>query len=450
MNKLHDFFQTGKTLSEQFRCEQLLKLKASLKHHELQLLEALKLDLNKPEQEAYSSEIGMIYDEIQFALKNLKSWMKRKKVNSPITLFYSKSYIYKVPCGVVLIIAPWNYPAQLVLSPLIGAIAAGNCAVIKPSEYTSNVTKVLQSIISYAFTPEYITLIEGDGAEIIPKLINNFEFNYVFFTGSTIVGKNIAKLCIEKLIPYTLELGGKSPAIIDNEINLDVTCKRLIWSKFFNAGQTCIAPDYVLVDYRIKDAFIEKLKLTIKQFYPDNLNDLAKIINPKRFNILYKYIQDNEVIYGGKHDINNLTIEPTIINEPNLNSEIMTEEIFGPILPIISFHNKEQLYEIINRNPNPLSLYIYSLNNRFCEEIIQKIPFGGGGVNIGLFHLVNPRLPFGGIMNSGNGKYHGKYSFDTFSNTKSIVNTATFLDIPIKYPPYFKWKTWLLKFFFAK
>ncbi|HMT03665.1 MAG TPA: aldehyde dehydrogenase family protein [Burkholderiales bacterium] len=449
IHELQDFFQTGKTLSKQFRHEQLLKLKASIKYHEQQLLDALKLDLNKPEQEAYSSEIAIVYEEINFALKNLKSWMKKQKVKSPITLFYSKSYIYKVPRGIVLIIAPWNYPIQLVLSPLIGAIAAGNCVVIKPSEYTVNVNKVLQSIISYAFNPDYVIAIEGDGVEVIPRLINDFNFNYVFFTGSSQVGKEIAKLCAEKLIPYTLELGGKSPVIIDNKINLDVTCKRLIWSKFFNAGQTCIAPDYVLIDYKIKDIFIKKLKATIKEFYPNNLNGFTKIINHKRFDILCNYIKDNQIIYGGKSDANNLMIEPTLVDEPSFNSEIMQKEIFGPILPIISFKSKAQLYEIIDKNPNPLSLYIFSLDNKFCEEVIHKIPFGGGGINIGLFHLINPRLPFGGIMNSGNGCYHGKYSFEAFSHTKSIVNTATFLDIPIKYPPYSKWKIWLLKKLFV-
>ena len=440
---LQNFFKTGNTKEYKFRLQQLQQLKSSIKKHEAELISALQQDLNKPQIEAYISEIGIIYGEIDYISKHLKCWMKPQRVHSPLSLFYSKSYIYKVPLGVVFIIAPWNYPAQLLLSPLVGAIAGGNCAVVKPSEYTPNVASVLAKIITQIFDSNYIQLIEGDGAVVVPELIRNNDFDHVFFTGSTVVGRAIASLCADKLIPYTLELGGKSPAIIDSKVNLKVTCKRLAWAKFYNAGQTCVAPDYVLVDEKIKDEFIATLKQTLQQFYPPN--SIARIINNKRFDISIKYIESNKVIYGGKSDKNLLYIEPTLIDSPSIDTPIMHEEIFGPILPIIAYSSVDEIYSIISQNPNPLALYVFSENNNFATKIINDVQFGGGGVNVALLHFASHYIPFGGVKQSGQGNYHGKFSFDAFTHTKGIVKMSTHFDAFIKYPPYTKLKSWILK-----
>jgi len=447
LKQLSNFFATGATQAYTFRYQQLVNLKHALNKHQTDLIQALKVDLNKPEFEAYSSEIGLIYEEISYAQKYLKTWMKPQKVRTPLTAFYAKSYIYNVPLGVVLIIAPWNYPVQLLLSPLVGAIAAGNCVIVKPSELLPNVTNIIQQIIDAAFSKNYVLLIEGDGATVVPELINSFKFNYVFFTGSTNVGKAIALQCAAQLIPYTLELGGKSPAIVDKTANLDITAKRIVWAKFFNAGQTCVAPDYLLVDYTIKAPLIEKLKHYIAKFYTNSEEDLAKIVNHQHLTTLSAYLTSNKIIYGGEFDSKTLVFNPTLVDEPHLTDPIMQREIFGPILPIISYQTKEKLYQIIKHNPNPLALYVFSQDQSFNNEIIQNISFGGGGINTGLMHLTNPRLPFGGVMESGQGNYHGKYSFDTFSHKKSIVKMANWIDVFIKYPPYTKLKRWLSNLF---
>jgi aldehyde dehydrogenase (NAD+) len=443
VNQLDDFFKSGSTHNYSFRVSQLEKLRLALQDHEEDLMLALHQDLNKPSIEAYASEIGIIYSEISYIKKHLKSWMKPQKVKSPLALFYSKSYIYSVPLGMVLIIAPWNYPVQLLLSPLIGAIAGGNCAVVKPSEYTPNVSKVLQKIINQAFNSNYVLLVEGDGAVIVPELIKQNNFDHVFFTGSTMVGRSIASLCASKLIPYTLELGGKSPAIIDSNINLSVACKRLAWTKFYNAGQTCVAPDYVLVDASIKDAFITELKSTLKKFYP--ANNISRIINKNRFDKLVNYLDTANIIHGGEFDEELLYIAPTLVDSPDMHDALMRDEVFGPILPILSYSSWDELCSIIGQNPNPLSLYVFSENDEFANKIINNIPFGGGGVNIALLHLVSENLPFGGVRQSGQGHYHGKFSFDTFTHKKAIVKMSTHFDAFFKYPPYTKFKSWLLR-----
>ena len=325
----------------------------------------------------------------------------------------------------------------------MGAIAGGNCAIVKPSEYTPNVANVLAKIISQTFASNYIQLVDGDGAIVVPELIGNNDFDHVFFTGSTVVGRVIASLCANKLIPYTLELGGKSPAIIDSNVNLKVTCKRLAWAKFFNAGQTCVAPDYVLVDEKIKDEFIATLKQTLQQFYSPN--SIARIINLKRFEVLTRFIKDSTVIYGGQADKNLLYIEPTLIDSPYIGAPIMHEEIFGPLLPIIAYSSTDELYNIIRQNPNPLALYVFSENNQFATKIINDIQFGGGGINIALMHFASHYIPFGGVRQSGQGNYHGKFSFDAFTHKKSIVKMSTRFDAFVKYPPYTKLKSWLLK-----
>ena len=426
VNNLFRFFNSGSTNDYSFRLTQLQKLRIVLKNYENELILALQKDLNKPYIEAYASEIDFVYSEISYMERHLKRLMKPQKVSSPLKLFYSKSYIYPAPLGVVLIIAPWNYPVQLLLSPLIGAIAGGNCIVLKPSELTPTVSLVLKKVIDKSFDPNYIILIEGDGAHVVPQLIKLNDFNHVFFTGSTIVGREIAKECSNKLIPYTLELGGKSPAVIDSNVDLKVACKRIAWAKFYNSGQTCIAPDYILVDEKIKDDFIKELKLIINKFYVNT--NYARIINKKRFSTLVNYINDSKVIYGGKYNEETLYIEPTLVDSPSMDNAIMHDEIFGPILPIIGYSNIEEIQNIISKNQSPLALYVFSKNKAFATKIINNISFGGGGVNI-----------------SGQGSYHGKYSFDTFTHKKSIVKMSTFFDAFFKYPPYTKFKFFLLK-----
>ena len=444
-NNLREFFNSGSTLPYDFRLDKLKKLKVNLKKFENKLLNSLKMDLNKPEIEFYSGEIGFVYNEIDFAIKNLQKWIKKNYVRSSLSSFPSKSYTLSVPRGVVLIISPWNYPLQLVFVPLIGSIAAGNCTVIKPSEYTPNFNTLLSEILAITFDPNYITLQEGDGAIVIPKMLQEFDFNYVFFTGSISVGKSIAKLCANNLIPYSLELGGKSPAIVDSEVDLDVAVKRIAWGKFFNAGQTCVAPDYVIIDSKIKHIFIEKLIKVLDKFYINLDQDLARIINKKRYELLGEYLKSQTVIYGGGMCSEKLQIYPTLIDEPNLNDKIMQEEIFGPILPIISYIDINQLYSILEKNPNPLSLYVFSTNKTFNDKIINQVQFGGACINTCLLHLSNSRLPFGGIMLSGQGSYHGKYSFEIFSHKKSIVDMSTKLDVFLKYPPYSKFKLYFIK-----
>lgn len=446
LNAQREYFNSQLSYDYNFRILQLDKLKATIKQFESELIHALKTDLNKPEIEAYASEVGIVYSEIKYARSQLKQWMKPQKTTSPLALLYSRSYTLAVPLGVVLIIAPWNYPVQLLLAPLVGAIAGGNCCVLKPSEYTPNVAHTLQKIIKHAFSDDYVSCIIGDGATIVPELIKDFDFNHVFFTGSTSVGRKIATLCAQKLIPYTLELGGKSPAIVDREANIEVICKRIAWAKFYNSGQTCIAPDYVLVDAQIKDKFISTLVKVLDKFYPD-WQQLSKIVNQQRFATLIGYLNDSEIIYGGKFEPDKLMIQPTLINEPNFKHPLMQNEIFGPILPILSYTNNAQLKQMINNNPNPLALYVFSENKKFNQDVIKSIQFGGGCINTALMHLVNDNLPFGGVMTSGQGHYHGKYSFRTFSHIKSIVDMPTWLDVFLKYPPYTKFKQKLLRKF---
>lgn len=442
---LHDYFLTGETKTYNFRINKLKQLEKCIKKYEQPLQEALKLDLNKPEIESYASEISVIYDEINVACKHLKFWMRPTRVKTPLAFFLSKSLVYKVPLGVVLIISPWNYPLQLSLSPLVGAIAAGNCVVLKPSEFTPHVNKIIKEILNEVFSTNNVVVYEGDGAEIIPQLIDSELLNHVFFTGSTYVGKEIATMCAKRLIPYTLELGGKSPAIIDKTAKLELVAKRIVWAKFYNAGQTCVAPDYILIHRDIKETFINYLKKYIDIFYRDKQHSLAKIINLKRFNTLCGYLNDATIIHGSGHNRDTLFIEPTLLDEPSLEHKVMQEEIFGPILPILSFTNEMDIIETIGHNPNPLALYVFSEDKVFTNNIINTIQFGGGGVNIAIMHVANSYLPFGGVMTSGCGNYHGKYSFDTFSHAKSILNMSTKIDMGVKYPPYTKFKTWLLK-----
>jgi len=438
------FFETHATKTYDFRINQLKKLKKAIDTYENEIIEALRKDLNKPEFEAYATEIGIIYDEINFSINNLSDWMQKQEVNTPLLHFPSESFIVNEPLGVVLIIAPWNYPFQLTIGPLIGAIAAGNCAILKPSEFTPNTSALLSKIIAENFNQNYIALVEGEGHTIIPNLMENFVFDHVFFTGSTAVGKNIAQLAAKNLVPTTLELGGKSPAIIHEDANLKVAAKRIIWGKFINAGQTCVAPDYLLIHKNIKAEFVQLLKTEIAELSLESKN-FTKIINQKRFNVLKTYLTEGNIIIGGEMDEKVLYISPTLIENLDKNAKVMQDEIFGPILPIFSYENLIEVFEFIQTHKNPLALYLFTNNEKTEEEILTKIPFGGGCINNTLIHLGNPELPFGGRGNSGMGSYHGKFGFNVFSHQKAIIKTSTWLDPSIKYPPYSELKTKLIK-----
>ncbi len=446
-----DFFDHGNTRSYGYRIKQLTQLKEGIKKYEDKILDALYADFRKPKFEAFTSEVGILYEEIDFTIKHLRKWMRTKKVSTPIVLELSKSKIIKEPKGVVLIIGPWNYPFQLLFSPLVGALAAGNCAVLKPSNETPAVANIIEKIINEIFPSNYISVIQGPGRSVGSALIKNFKWNHVFFTGSPQVGIQVAQMAASHLSPVTLELGGKSPGIIDKIVNIDKAAKRIVFGKFFNAGQTCVSPDYVLVHKSQKDAFVKLASKYIDQFYgpvPLQSENLAHIVNSKRMEVLIKYLEQGNLIKGGKYNLDERTIEPTLMDGIDLESPLMTEEIFGPILPIVEWEYETELIALVRRNRYPLACYIFTDNKKFTRFIIKNLEFGGGSVNNTLVHLVNPKLPFGGIGNSGMGNYHGKYSFDTFTHQKSILSTSTNVDLPLRYSPYNEKKLkWVKKFF---
>jgi aldehyde dehydrogenase (NAD+) len=438
-NMKREFFDDGNTRSYEFRIAQLVKLKEMIKKNEKEVLEALYLDLHKPAFEAFTSEIGIMYEEINYAIKHLKSWMKPERVNTPLVLQPSTTHVYSEPLGIALIIGPWNYPFQLLLAPLVGVISAGNCAMIKPSYQTKHISALVSKIIGETFPEEYISVVEGPGEMIGPMLIDRFRFDHIFFTGSPSVGKKIAAMAANHLTPVILELGGKSPVIVDKDANIDVAAKRLVWAKYFNAGQTCVCPDYLLVHESIKDEFLSKMKFYIKEFFGDKpieSESFGRIVNEKRFDILKEYLNQGNVIIGGEIDRESKFISPTIIDGINIDSKIMQEEIFGPILPVITYSDINEVVTIVRKNRYPLALYLFTKNKSIEKFILENIEFGGGCINNGIVHLVNSKMPFGGVGNSGIGRYHGRYSFETFSHKKSVLKTGEWLDPSLRYAPY--------------
>lgn len=435
--KHKDFFDTGVTKDVNFRLEQLKKLKRAVEDREKQIMEALYKDLHKSEFESYLTEIGVVLSSISYFLKHLKKWAKVKKVKVPINQVGSKAYIYYEPYGTVLIIGPSNYPFQLVFEPLIGAIAAGNCAILKPSEQTPHTGKVIKEIITETFDENFISVVEG-GKEITKSLIND-RVDYIFFTGSVAVGKIIAEAAGRNLIPYTLELGGKSPCIVHNDANLEIAAKRIVWGKFVNNGQTCVAPDYLLVHKDVKDDLLVKIKKYIVELYgesPIDNNDYGRIVNQNQCRRLINLIDKNRVFVGGEYKEEECYISPTVIDNVNWEDEIMKDEIFGPIIPVIQYDCIESIIKKIKEREKPLALYIFTSTKEVEKRIINEISYGGGCVNDTLFHLINPNLPFGGVGASGIGAYHGKTSFETFSHKKSIVKKTTLFDFNIIFPPY--------------
>jgi aldehyde dehydrogenase (NAD+) len=435
--KQRTFFATGQTKDYNFRVAQLNKLSQLIKEHEQLILDAVYADLRKPAIEAFGSEVLVTLSEIKFVLKHLKTWMKPKKVGTPINLFPSSSYIYTEPLGVVLIVAPWNYPFALTIQPLIGAIAAGNCAILKPSEHTPHTSQAIAKIINDNFDPNFIIAIEG-GIETNQALLAE-RFDHIFFTGGTAIGKIVMESAAKHLTPVTLELGGKSPCIIDETCDLEITAKRIVWGKFYNAGQTCVAPDYLLVQKNIKSALIEKLVTHVKAFFGENAQtspDLARIVNDRQFDRLVGLLDEGKVLIGGNSDKSDRFIAPTLIDAVSPNSKIMAEEIFGPILPILEYDQLSEAIAFVNAHPKPLALYFFSSNKQNQERIIQETSYGGGCFNDIIMHLGNPELPFGGVGHSGMGSYHGKASFDTFSHRKGVLKNSFRFDLKWRYPPY--------------
>ena len=433
------FFESGKSKNIDFRINELKKLKKIIKENEEEILKALKKDLGKSNFEAYATEVGIIYDEINLHIKNVRKWAKREKRNSPIVYYPSKSYVYKEPYGVTLIIGPFNYPFQLVIAPLIGAISAGNTAIIKPSENTINTAKLLENIINNSFDKGYIRVVDPLGGKEVVSYLLGLPFDYIFFTGSVRVGKIVMEKAAKNLTPVTLELGGKSPCIVDDDANVNLAAKRIVWGKFLNAGQTCVAPDYLFIHKNIKDKFLRALVKEIKIQFGENIKespDYPRVVNAISLDRFSNYLKDGEVYFGGEIDKESLYMEPTILINVKLESLVMTDEIFGPILPVIEFNDINEIISIINKREKPLALYYFSESNKKIEYVIEKTSAGGVTINDTIIHVANGNLPFGGVGPSGLGKYHGKDSFNTFSHTKSVMKRGTFIEFKIRFAPY--------------
>ncbi|MGI6769190.1 MAG: aldehyde dehydrogenase [Bacilli bacterium] len=437
VQKQRYFFQNNLTKDLKFRAEQLKKLRKAILDHEEEILAALAQDLNKSAFEAYMTEIGIVLEEIRYILKRFKSWAKPKKVKTPLAQFPAKSKIYSEPYGVVLIMSPWNYPFQLTIAPLVGAIAAGNCALVKPSNYSPKTSEAIAKLIEKTFEPEYITVVLG-GREANQDLLKQ-QFDYIFFTGGPTVGRLVMEAAAKHLTPISLELGGKSPCIVDESANIKLAAKRIIWGKFINAGQTCVAPDYVFVQKNVKEKLLEYMVKYIEKFFSEALREeyrFPKIVNERHFNRLLGLMESGKIYYGGKSDSKLNRIEPTILDNVSWDSPIMQEEIFGPLLPILDFSDLNEVINKVNSRPKPLALYFFTTSKVKEKTILTSISHGGGCINDTIVHLATPYLPFGGVGESGIGNYHGKASFDTFSHKKSIMKKSNLIDIPFRYPPF--------------
>lgn len=435
VSKQRQFFRSGMTKNIDYRIGTLHKLRSAIASYENQIIEALKADLNKSEFEAYSTEIGYVLEEIRFTLKHLHTWVKPEKVRTPLTHFGSRSYIYPEPYGVALIIAPWNYPFQLTLAPLVGAIAAGNCAVLKPSELTPRTSEVLEQLIKEHFPEEYITVVKGD-VETSQALLRE-QYDTIFFTGSVSVGKIIMEAAARHLTPITLELGGKCPCIVHEDANIRLASKRIAWGKFINAGQTCVAPDYIYLHRNIRDEFLQGLKDSMRELYGEHPIDnphYTHIVSPKHFDRLQAFLSEGKIYAGGESDRNRLVIAPTILTDITWENAIMKDEIFGPILPVLEYSDISEVMEGIQHHPHPLALYVFTESKAVQQRVLKEISFGGGCINDTIYHIVSPYLPFGGVGSSGMGAYHGKGSFDAFSHRKSVLKQTNRFDIPLRYP----------------
>ncbi|MDF2845460.1 MAG: NAD-dependent aldehyde dehydrogenase [Herbinix sp.] len=436
LKKQRNFFNKGNTKEIAFRIKHLKRLEEVIRSNEKEILEALKKDLNKAPLEAYATEIGIVLEELRFTIKHLRGWATPKRVRTSLVNFISTSRIYPEPYGIALIISPWNYPFQLALAPLIGAIAAGNCAVVKPSNESVNTSLVIEKLLKQAFDQDYVAVIQG-GREANQSLLSQ-KFDYIFFTGSVAVGKVVMSAAANNLTPVTLELGGKSPCIVDETADLDIAARRIIWGKYVNAGQTCVAPDYLLVHQSVKAALLEKMKQYIHRFYEnnDNYKEFPRVISEKHFKRLEGLIAGEKIIIGGKLNLASKLITPTILDQITWESRIMQEEIFGPVLPVLEFKSLQEVVNKLNTLPKPLAFYYFTKSKNRQKAMLKNVSFGGGCINDTIMHLVSMYSPFGGVGDSGMGGYHGKASFDTFSHHKSVLKKSIHFDMPLRYPPY--------------
>lgn len=444
LGKQRKYFKTGATKSLAFRKARLSELKMAIKEMEGEILEALKKDLNKSSFEAYATEIGIVLEEINFMMKHMERLLKVKTVRTPITQFPSVSKIYKEPYGLVLIIAPWNYPFQLAIAPLIGAIACGNCSIIKPSNYSPATSAVIKKLISKTFSKAFVAVVEG-GREANQSLLDQ-KFDLIFFTGSVGVGKIVMEKAAKHLTPVILELGGKSPCIVDETADIKLAGKRIAWGKCLNAGQTCVAPDYLVVHKSVKEKLIKEIIKNTEKFYSNKQEenqDFPKIITRKHFVRLKNLIQTGEIVYGGDCNEQTNQISLTIMDYVSWEDEVMKEEIFGPILPIIEYENPEEFISLINNRPKPLALYLFTKSKKMEQKIIKEVSYGGGCINDTIIHLATSYMGFGGVGESGMGEYHGTASIEAFSHRKSVLKKSNLLDIPLRYPPYQNHLKWL-------
>ncbi|SHH99714.1 aldehyde dehydrogenase (NAD+) [Clostridium collagenovorans DSM 3089] len=433
------FFLSGKTMDIEFRIEQLNKLRTSIIKHEEDILDALKKDLNKSNFESYETELGIVLEEITLMSKNIRKWSKDKKVKSPLMHYKTDTYIHSEPYGVVLNIAPWNYPFQLLMAPLIGIIAGGNCAMLKPSKYSISTSKVIEIIIREAFDENYITVVEAEGGRESIQALLQLRFDYIFFTGSVDVGKVVMENAAKHLTPVTLELGGKSPCIVCKDAKLEIAAKRIVWGKFLNAGQTCVAPDYLLVHKNVKEELLKNIKKNIIEFFgenPKSSNDFGRIITNKHVERLASYLSCGSVYFGGKYDVSEKYMEPTILTDISFEDAVMQEEIFGPIFPVIEFEDIDDVINILKHKEKPLALYLFTESKEIENKVVKRVSYGGGCINDTIIHVASSYAPFGGVGNSGMGAYHGKYSFDLFTHQKSILKKSSKFDIKVRYAPY--------------
>lgn len=433
------FFRTHATFDVETRIFYLKKLYRSMKKHEADILKALHTDLGKSDTEAYMCEAGLTLSELSYQMKHIRKWAKDTHRHTDLANFLGRSFTVKEPYGVVLVMAPWNYPFMLAMEPMIGAVAAGNCCVMKPSAYSPATSKVIAAIVREVFPPEYVAVVEGGRAENTELL--NQRFDYIFFTGGVTVGRLVMEKASKNLTPVTLELGGKSPCIIDSSCNLKLAARRIVFGKYLNCGQTCVAPDYVLIDEKIKERFIELVKKEIVRMYGKNPIDSShygKMINKKHFDRVSALIDPKKVVFGGHTDPHTLQIEPTVLDNVTPDDAVMQEEIFGPIMPILTFRTIAEAEEFVTSREKPLALYIFTRNKQVEQRFLRHVSFGGGCVNDTIMHLATSSMSFGGVGNSGMGSYHGRKSFETFTHEKSILKKSNLIDMPMRYAPYKK------------
>lgn len=448
MQKQRDFFASGRTFPISCRVKALNLLERAILKYKQKLYKALRSDLGKSKAESYMCEVGLTLSELRFVRKHIHSWSKTRTVQTPLAQFHGKSFTIQEPYGVVLILSPWNYPVLLTLEPLIGALAAGNCCVAKPSAYSPATSQVIAQLIQETFPKGYVAVVEG-GREENQTLLEQ-TFDYIFFTGGVNVGKLVMEKASAHLTPVTLELGGKSPCIIDHTANLKLAAKRIVFGKYLNCGQTCVAPDYVLIEPGVKDRFLKYVKREITRMYGNNPLDnpnYGKMINQKHFDRVLGLIHSAKTVYGGESNMDTLQIAPTILDRITEEDAVMQEEIFGPVLPVLTVSSMDEAYAFIRKRPQPLALYLFTSDKKMEKRFLKRVPFGGGCVNDTIIHLATPYMGFGGVGNSGMGSYHGKKSFETFSHEKSIVKKYTWIDLPLRYPPYNKLKEKLVRMF---